>query len=81
MSTTRTNPKQGGENVTIDEIYLGGDSLTLQYVLSITPSYCHTMQISLSNMIQEREKQPKNYTRDMGNDNFNRTLDRHNSSL
>ena len=59
MNTTRTNLKYGGMNVIIGGVYVVGSSLALQYALNVTPSYCCTGEIRLSNMIKETEKQLK----------------------
>ena len=48
MTTTRSNPKHGGMNVIIDEVYVVWASLTLMHDLIITPSCRHTGQIRLS---------------------------------
>ena len=56
MTTTIPNPKHGVKNVVVDEVYVGVDSLTLQYGLSITASYNHTGQIRLIKKMQKTEK-------------------------
>ena len=76
MTATRTNSKRGGTNVIIDEVSVGGSSLTLHYGLSITTSSHRTGQIWLSEMMQETGKELKTFTLDMGNEKFNGTLDR-----
>ena len=60
MTTTRPKLKRGVTNVIIDKLYVGWASLTLQYILRITPSYRYTGQIRLSKMMQVIEKQLKN---------------------
>ena len=60
---------------------MGGGSLKIQYDLSITPSYRHTWKTRLSRIVQETEKQLEKPTRDIKNEEFNVTLDHHNSSL
>ena len=46
-------------NVIIGGVYVVEYSLTLQYALNVTPSYCLTEEIRLSKMIKETEKQLK----------------------
>ena len=81
MTTTRPNPKREGKIVIINKVFLGVDSLMLQYALNITPPYRHTRQIHLSKMMQEIATQFEKYTCDMGNEKFNVNIDHQNSSL
>ena len=80
MINTRPNPKHWGTNVIIYEVYVGGDYLTIQYALNITPSCHHNVQMRPIEMIKETEKQLKKSTCDMVNENFIRNLYRRNSS-